>query len=83
MELKIQETYLDELMDSVGRSLVGKVCRRFEIHENKDDIKREAKELIYESLRQFKELLKAHAEGINLTVFQFTRQEEKLTPTKS
>lgn len=74
-EIKIQEPYLKELIDYVSSSLVGKILKRFEILDNKDVIKKETKELVYEEFRQFRDLLIAHNKGLNITVFKFNTKK--------
>ena len=39
------------LLNDEAKRLVGKVCKRFELCEDKELIKREVKELIYEEFR--------------------------------
>jgi len=78
-ELKIQEDYLKELSDHVSSSLVGKILKRFEITDNKDFIKKDVKELIYEEFRHFKELLVAHNKGIDITIIKFKSRPESPT----
>ena len=72
---EIREDYLNELIDLQGRTLCGKILKRFELFDNKDVLKSEIRELIYEGYRQFKELLIAHNYGLKLTIFKF--KEEK------
>jgi hypothetical protein len=50
-KLTINRQTMEEIFSNAGRKLVGKVCKRFEVLENKQDIKNESKELIYESFR--------------------------------
>jgi len=45
------------ILDSEAKKLVGKLCKRFELTEDKETIKRECKELIYESFRDINDLL--------------------------
>ena len=45
------------ILDQEAKKLVGKVCKRFEVCEDKEMIKREAKELIYESYRDVYDML--------------------------
>ena len=78
--LQLSEDYLKELIDYVSRSLVGKVLKRFEILENKDIIKAETRELIYEELRNFHKLVEAHDKGLNISIFKFKKKGESLTP---
>ena len=76
-ELRIGEEYLTEILDFVGRSLVGKVLKRHEIIENRDILKAEIKELIYEEIRNLKNLILAHDKGLQITQFNFKSSKEK------
>ena len=71
--LKIKEDALRELTEFQAKALVGRVCKRFEILDKKEDIKREAKELIYESYRQLIELVYAYDKGKPITQFNFKK----------
>lgn len=76
--LQIDSEYLDELIDYVGRSTVGKILKRFEIIQDKDLLKASTKELIYESFRSFRDLLIAHNKGLQIHQFQLkTPSKEK------
>jgi hypothetical protein len=68
---QIEADYLKELMDYSGKSLVGKILKRFEIIENRDIIKSDVKELVYEEIRQLRDLIVAHNRGLNITQFNF------------
>ena len=70
-DLKISSEYLEELIDYVSSSLVGKVLKRFEILENKNIIKSDCRELIYEQFRQLRDLILAHNKGLDITQFKF------------
>jgi len=69
--LQIDDKYLKELIEQVSKSVVGKVMKRSEILDKKEDIKSCSKELIYEGFRDLKNLLFAHARGQELTIFKF------------
>jgi hypothetical protein len=73
--LNISEEYLDELISYTGKCLVGKMLKRFEIIDNKDIIKADAKELIYEEFRHLRDLIKSHNKGLNLNFFEFKTKE--------
>lgn len=74
--LRIESDYLKELLDYMSKSMVGKLLKRFEILEDKDAIKAEAKELVYEEFRQLRDLMYAHNRGMNITQFKLTPQKE-------
>lgn len=74
--ITISERYLKECLDYTGSSLVGKLLKRFEILEDKNLIKQEAKELIYEQIRQLRDVLFAYEKGRELTIFKFKPTRE-------
>ncbi len=74
--LKIKEADLEEVLTFQAKALVGKVCKRFEILDSKEDIKREAKELIYESHRELQKLIEAYSKGLHITQFKFDNQRK-------
>lgn len=63
-EYKITEKFLDQILTKTSRTLVGIVCKRFEILENKEDIKKSVKELIYENARNIKAFIKSFNCGV-------------------
>ncbi len=73
-EYKITEKFLDDILTKTSRILVGIVCKRFEILENKEDIKKSVKELIYENARNIKALIKSFDSGVK---FESKPKEEK------
>lgn len=73
-QYSISETYLNELLDYWSKSLVGKMMKRFEILEDKEMIKRDVKELVYEAGRSLRDLLEAHNVGLDVSQFQFHRK---------
>lgn len=60
----VSEKYLDEVINKSSKALVGMIMKRFEIFEDKEDIKREIKELVYEHYRALKELIKSFSFGL-------------------
>lgn len=59
MEDNIFKSLSDYLLEQETRKLVGKVCKRFEISDDKEQIKRDVKEIIYEWVRDFRDSLNA------------------------
>jgi len=64
MDYKISEKYLNKLLSDSARNLVGKTCKRFEILQDKEDIKKSIKELIYENYRELKALIISFNVGV-------------------
>ncbi len=78
--LQINEAYLQELIEQVSKRVVGKVLKRHDIFEVEKRVKDLTKELIYEGFREFRDLVIAHNEGLNISVFNFkTKKGENLT----
>lgn len=82
--LKIQELYLEELIGLQASKLAGKSMKRFELFNdpktnsiaNADLLKKELKELVYESFRDFRDILIAHNYGLGISVMQFKTREK-------
>ena len=73
----INSEYLEQLLDTSSRSLVGKLLKRHEICSNPAILKSETKELIYENYRDLKALLDAHQYGYEMSVFEFTTKKKE------
>jgi len=54
-KITIDLDLLKILLDQHAKKLVGKVMKRFEISDNKEEIKKQAKEIIYEEMRDLNE----------------------------
>ena len=69
MDIKIilTENLLNLIFDQESKKIVGKCMKRFELTDDKELIKKEIKELLYECLRDIKDILLLNKEGINLT----------------
>jgi hypothetical protein len=78
MDLKITEAYLNEITDYIGRSLCGKIMKKFEIIEDKTMLKSLIKETIYEEMRHFRDLVYAANSGLEMTQFHFKNSKEKV-----
>ena len=63
-KLFVSEEYLDQVTKDWGKALVGKIMKRFEILDDKNAIKKDVKELIYENLRDLKTNIKAFNWGV-------------------
>jgi len=57
MEIKIEESLLIHIINSESSKLVGKTMKRWEVITNENDRKKEVKELIYEGLRDIRDLI--------------------------
>jgi len=60
----ISKEYLDQITDEFAKCLVGKCMKRFELYDNKNQIKKAVKELIYENTRDLKVAIRAFSYGI-------------------
>ena len=72
--IKISKRYLKELIDFQSKKLVGKVLKRYEIVQDRNTLKSEIKELIYEELRDFHGLLEAYNKGYEISIYKFKNQ---------
>jgi hypothetical protein len=55
MEDKLFKDLSDYLIETESRKLVGKVMKRFETSDDKEQIKKEVKEILYEWIRDFRD----------------------------
>jgi hypothetical protein len=70
MEIKvvIDEKLLNQIFQLEAVKLVGKCLKRFELTDDKDLIKKEVKELLYEGLRDIRDMLAIYGkESIRLS----------------
>ncbi|OQB09572.1 MAG: hypothetical protein BWY21_00739 [Parcubacteria group bacterium ADurb.Bin216] len=74
-ELKISRRYLDELIDFESKKTVGKVMKRCETISDRETLKLQLKELVYEQFRDFKDLFLAYQHGYEVSVYKFTNKK--------
>jgi hypothetical protein len=60
----VSQEYLDKAIDVSSKNLVGIVMKRFELFDDKEIIKKEVKELIYENYRNLKGLIISFSSGV-------------------
>lgn len=75
-EKQLLLSYLDQVLSFEASKLVGKTLKRFEIINNNDLLKKEVKELVYESFRDLRDIFEAYAKGIEVSVFTFKNKEK-------
>lgn len=68
-QLLLESAKLDDYSDKAAKTLVGKLMKRFEIIDDKEVLKKECKELVYEGFRYLNDMLKAYGTGQH---FQWT-----------
>jgi hypothetical protein len=56
--IKITEETLNNIFDQEAKNIVGKCMKRFELSENKDEIKKQLKEVLYEFMRDLKNIIR-------------------------
>ena len=67
--LKLTEDTLNLIIDQEARKMVGIALKRFELIEDKETLKKELKEIIYESYRNVRDMIRTVGkEAINLTI---------------
>lgn len=72
----IPEKELEELVNFHASKLVGKVCKRFEISTDQLTIKKEVKELVYESFRDLKDVLLVFERAREVFIFDLKKKEQ-------
>jgi hypothetical protein len=67
--IKLTEETLNQIIDQEARKMVGIALKRFELIEDKEVLKKELKEVIYESFRNVRDMVRTVGkEAINLTI---------------
>lgn len=69
-------SYLDTVFTKEFAKLVGKLLKRIEILDDKEYLKREIKELIYESSREMRDIFIAYANGLEVSYFNFSQSKK-------
>jgi hypothetical protein len=69
--LKLSPEYLQEILDHESRNLCGKCLKRFEIISDRQLLKADLKELIYEEFRHLRDLFFAAGGGMEMSIFDF------------
>jgi len=70
MEIKviISESLLNYIFQQESQKLVGKCMKRFELSDDKEEIKKQIKEILYEGLRDIKDIIVLNGkEAVKLT----------------
>ena len=62
--VQLTAKFLNDVTDTCSRTTVGKILKRIDIFDDKETLKKEVKELIYEEYRTLKSLLEAHSNGV-------------------
>ena len=75
--LSLTEKDLQETISMASKKTVGKVLKRFEIHNNLPVLKSEIRELLYESFRDLEDLIVASGKGYQHSTFKFNQSSEQ------
>ena len=68
-EKELLLSYLDTVFSKEFAKLVGKLLKRIEILDDKEYLKKEIKELIYESSREMRDIFIAYSQGLEVSYF--------------
>jgi hypothetical protein len=67
--LKITEETLNSIIDQEARKTVGIILKRYELIQDREILKKEIKEILYESFRNLRDMVRVIGkESINLTL---------------
>jgi hypothetical protein len=67
-KLKITEETLNYIIDQEARKTVGIVLKRYELIEDKEVLKKEIKEILYEAFRNLRDMIRVSGkDSISLT----------------
>jgi hypothetical protein len=71
-------SYLDEVLSFESAKLVGRSLKRIEILSDAENLKKEIRELIYESFRDIKDIFIAYGRGLEKSYFVIKQSKEQL-----
>jgi hypothetical protein len=63
MNIKLSKEHFEEILNNESRKIVGTILKRFEIIEDKNILKKDVKELIYESYRNLRDIIENVSKG--------------------
>ena len=75
-EKELLLSYLDTIFTKEFAKFVGKLLKRVEILDDKEYLKKEIKELIYESSREMRDIFLAYSAGLEVSYFSFVNQKK-------
>jgi hypothetical protein len=76
-EKELLLAYLDEVLQTQSAKLVGHIMKRFELIENKDVLKRDVRELVYESSRELRDIFYAYSKGLESFRYNFIKKNKE------
>jgi len=62
--IQLTTEFFNNTIDITSRTTVGKILKRIDIFDDKEVLKKDVRELIYEEYRALKALFEAHSNGI-------------------
>lgn len=74
--IKITEELLNQIIDRESKKYVGIILRRYEIIADRETLKKETKELIYEAYRNIRDILLTCKEAIRLKNAEMKGEEK-------
>ncbi len=77
MEIRLDSKYLNQLLKEQSRKAAGIIMKRFEVINNRDDLKNAVKELIYENYRDLLTLLILSGENSKQVNWNFKQENGK------
>jgi hypothetical protein len=79
MEIHISKEQVENIVKGTSISLVGKICKRFEILGNRELLKSNIKEIVYEEFRALCNLLLARGSSKDTIIFKNKQKPHKDT----
>ena len=65
--------YVSQVLPFYSSKLVGKIFKRFDVIKDREVLRLDIKELIYEHFRELKELIEAYGNGVEMSFFRFQK----------
>jgi len=76
-EKELFVNYALQVLPFFASKLSGKMLKRFDLFDDKELLKKELKELIYENSRDLMEIFKSYSDGIEMSFFHFNKPKNK------
>jgi len=73
----LTKSALSNMLAEASRASVGKLMKRFDLHLERETLKAEVKETIYESYRDLRVQLEAYSKGLQYYQVELTRPTSK------
>jgi len=76
MLIKLSKEHFEQILNDESRKIVGILLKRFEIIEDKNILKKDIKELVYESFRNLRDVIENVSKGNQEVILTFNETKK-------